>query len=120
MLLFLSAKTHIPSRRSQVSFDMAGLTGDLITVSIQVPFFFLIGRLEEERKLVVRRHGIWGGDQANHTRVAFDSYVEVPARSLLSSAGFIYTFSSPYYCSSSLGDTSALLKQLFKKEDGNY
>lgn len=69
---------------------------------------------------MVRRHGIWGGDQANHTRVAFDSYVEVPARSLLSSAGFIYTFSSPYYCSSSLGDTSALLKQLFKKEDGNY
>lgn len=40
MLLFLSAKTHILSRRSQVSFDMAGLTGDLITVSIQVLFFF--------------------------------------------------------------------------------
>lgn len=67
-----------------------------------------------------RRHGIWGGDQANHTRVTFDSCVEVPALSLLSFAGFIYTFSSPYYCSSSLGDTPALPKQLLKKENGNY
>lgn len=121
LLLQLSAKTHIPPRCSQVSFDMVGLAGDFIAWEHSgPPTFFPIGRQEEERKAVGRRHGIWGGDQANHKRITFDSYVEVTAQSLLCFAGFIYTFSSLYYCCSTLSDTLALLKQSLKKENSNY
>lgn len=39
-----------------------------------------------------QRHGIWGGDQANHKRIPFFSYVEVTARSLFALLGLFIHF----------------------------